>query len=195
MHGQNLLLLDQLYSLYNKVVHQLASFIMHPSILFAKAFLDGKVSAFPCPIEDMDAFAELNQTYSAENADIESAVMEYAHGSCHALTLALAEALQVDQVMVLRSGSGLPVHSGLLCHRGNLMLDANGVHRLEDAHAFWARLANEPLSVELMPLSHLVFFYSADEDEMAMALEAFECIHSFIEQHCTPRLESADLSM
>lgn len=157
---------------------------MHPSILFAKAFIEGKVSAFPSPIEDMDAFAELSQICSAENMDIESSVMEYAHGSCHALTLALAEAIQVDQVMVWRSADGLPVHSGLWCQSRSLILDANGVHRLEDAHAFWAQLAGEPLTAEVVPLSHLVFFYSIDEDEVALALEAFESIFDFIEQHC-----------
>jgi hypothetical protein len=167
---------------------------MHPSILFAKTFLNGKVSAFPCPIEDMDAFAELSQTYSPDNADIEAAVMEYAHGSCHALTLALAEAMQVDKVIVLRSAANLPVHSGLLCEQRNLILDANGVHRLEDAHVFWTRLANEPLALERLPLSHLVFFYSPDEDEMEMALEAFARIQGFIKQHCEPQVEAVTSS-
>ena len=108
---------------------------MHPSILFAKAFISGKLNAFQEPIEDMDAFAAVGQHYSPENTDIEGAVMEFAHDSCQLLTLALAETLEVDQVMIFRNPAGLPVHSGLYCPQRDLLLDANGVHFLSNWQA------------------------------------------------------------
>jgi len=159
---------------------------MQQSILFAKAFLDGKLQAFPEPIEDMDAFSSLSETYSAENADIESAVMEFAHGSCHLLTLALAEKLEVEQVMVWRDPAGMPVHSALFCEPLCLVLDANGVHHLKDCTSFWSRLAGDPLRAELTPVERLAFFYGADDDGMEQALEAFSEIHRFINQYVLP---------
>lgn len=167
---------------------------MHRSILFAKAFISGKLNAFPEPIEDMDAFAALSQHYSPENADIEGAVMEFAHGSCHLLTLALAETLEVDQVMIFRDPAGLPVHSGLYCPQRDLLLDANGIHHLSNCLTFWVQLAGSPLTAKLVPAEQLAFFFSPDEDDIAWALESFASIHRFIEIHLETPLASVSRS-
>lgn len=76
---------------------------MNLGIELAKAFMRGDLEPISEPVEDSEQFNALSATYSERSASIESAVMELAHGSCHALTLALSDALRLESVIELTS--------------------------------------------------------------------------------------------
>lgn len=171
-----------------------------PGLALAQSFLRGEIAPFDEPIENSDAFATLCDTYSETSANIESAVMELAHGSCHALTLALAEALGLDTVLIIRDRAGMPVHSAIHDEDEALILDANGVHRVEDALSFWSQLAGSPCRANAEDPEMLEAFYDCDEDERALAMEDFDLIAAFaqeesISQTCSHEMAGADLTL
>jgi hypothetical protein len=154
---------------------------MDQGIAFAKSFMQGDLQPFAVPVEDTDQFAVLSSAYSERNASIESAVMELAHGSCHTLTIALSEALGLSSAMVVADCAGMPVHSGLHNRELGLILDANGVHRVEDALTFWSRLAGGQCRAAPMEVDDLSSLSGCDDDDIAMALEDFGLIVDFIQ--------------
>lgn len=148
-------------------------------LTFAKAFIAGEILPFPCPIEDSKPFLALVEAHSERNASIESAVMELAHGSCHDLSVGLANALNLSHVMVIID-SGFPVHSGLYDEERQFLLDANGVHTLDDALRFWSGIVKRPCSALLMEIYDLLAFSGSDEDAESIALEDFCIVAQFI---------------
>ncbi|WP_274644566.1 hypothetical protein [Pseudomonas serbica] len=156
---------------------------MSSSIDFAQKFLAGAVKSFDLPIEDTQAFAKLSETYSEKNASIESAVMELAHGSCHDLTIGLADALSQEAVIAIVDDAGMPVHSGLYNSAAQLILDANGVHTIEAAVAFWSGITRQPCSARLMEVDELYGISGCDESSAEIALEDFSIIADFIQEN------------
>lgn len=152
-------------------------------IEFLRRFFDGRIKPFSCEIENMDVFFEHKDDVSPSGITIEDAVMEYAHGSCHMLSIALAEEMGVNELMVFTDKSGMPVHSALYSGDNGFILDANGVHRLDDAKKYWECLAGYKLNYSLKTIQDLAFFCEPSEDEIEDALDAFTCIHSFIDSH------------
>lgn len=150
-------------------------------VALAKAFMRGEIEPFPEPIEDSERFVALSGVYSAQNAAIESAVMELAHGACHTLTTALSGALGLDSVLIITDTSGMPVHSGLYQRERGLIFDANGAHRIEDSLIFWSRLAGSKCAATEMDVDDLCSLSGCDEDEAAIALEDFDLIAGFIQ--------------
>lgn len=148
---------------------------------FAKKFIKGELKPFNKPIEDSEHFALLSTTHSERNASIESAVMELAHGSCHILTVALSDALDLNSALVIRDTSGMPIHSGLHNSKLGLILDANGVHKIEDALKFWGSLAKKECYAAQIDVDDLYSLCSFDEDDAQMALDDFDLIADFIE--------------
>lgn len=151
---------------------------MSAGVELAKSFLRGELRACDLPFEDSQPFADLSLTYSERNASIEAAVMELAHGSCHDLTMALADALGLPAVTVIVNGAGMPIHSGLHHNDLGLFLDANGVHTLESALAFWGSIAGACHSVQ-MDIEDLSSISRCDDDASAVALEDFSLIAEF----------------
>jgi hypothetical protein len=155
---------------------------MNPGIDLAQKFLAGELTAFELPIEDTQAFAALSETYSEKNASIQSAVMELAHGSCHDLTYALADALGLETVIAIVDETGMPVHSGLHNDAAKLMLDANGVHTIDGAVAFWSGISRQQCAARPMELDDLYDICGSDEDAAEIALEDFSLIAEFIQE-------------
>lgn len=155
---------------------------MSSGIDLAQRFLAGELKAFERPIEDTQEFAALSEIYSEKNASIESAVMELAHGSCHDLTIGLAEALSQETVVAIVDEAGMPVHSGLFNSAAQLILDANGVHSLEAAVAFWSGITRQKCSARLMELDDLYDISGCDEDAAEIALEDFSLIAEFVQE-------------
>lgn len=163
---------------------------------FVKDFLSGRVAPFETPIEDTDAFVELSSMSTERSANIESAVMELAHGSCHALSIALSLGNEETPILVLVNPAGLPIHSGLYNQSRDLVLDANGVHRTEQLVAFWSRIAREPLQQKIMKVEELMFFYDVDDDEIDITLEDFGYVIDFIENDLKRSIsEDSELSI
>lgn len=154
---------------------------MNLGIELAKAFMRGQLEPFAEPVEDSEQFIALLATYSERSASIESAVMELAHGSCHALTLALSDALGLDSALVITDAAGMPVHSGLYNTDLRLILDANGVHTIDEALNFWSRLAGGKCDATQIEVDDLYSICSCDEDEAAIVLEDFALIADFIQ--------------
>lgn len=150
-----------------------------PGLALAQSFLRGEIAPFDDPIENSAAFAALCDTYSERSANIESAVMELAHGSCHALTLALVAEFELETVLVIRDRAGKPVHSAIHNPDEMLILDANGVHSIEDDLAFWSQLTGQICTASVEEAEMIEAIYSCDEDEMALALEDFDMIAEF----------------
>ncbi|MDU8351082.1 hypothetical protein RYA05_04130 [Pseudomonas syringae pv. actinidiae] len=148
-------------------------------LAFANAFLAGKVQPFAYPVEDSKPFHALASSYSERNSAVESAVMELAHGSCHALTVALAKALDVRRVVVI-TDNGLPIHSGLFDPVRQLILDANGVHSVAGAEAFWSGVVRNACKAREMIIDDLLSYSGCDESDAALALEDFDLIAQFI---------------
>ncbi|CAM3784455.1 hypothetical protein VRRI112168_00285 [Vreelandella rituensis] len=148
---------------------------------FARAFLRGEIAPFAEPLEHSDSFSDaLN---SPEGNDLESCIMGLAHGDCHSLTAALADRLDVENVVMIRTaGGGAPVHSGLHHPERGLLLDANGVHRVEDACRFWSVIGGEPCKA--VPTTTDGFCSNYDEEDADYALSHFAIIAAFV----TPRL-------
>ncbi len=151
-------------------------------ISFAQAFMRGEIEPFAEAIEDSDALAEAVDEGSEEAAFIESAVMELGHGACHALTLALVKELKLETVVVIRGAGGMPVHSAIHDPSRELILDANGVHDMEDAIAFWEDVTGERCTYSYEDPDMLEAFYDCDEDEMALAIEDFGIIAEFAKE-------------
>lgn len=166
----------------------------NPGLAFAQAFLRGDIAPFDGPIENSQAFVDLVDKWSERGATIESAVMELAHGSCHALTLALATKLDLETIAVIRGAGGMPVHSAIHDPAESLILDANGVHRIEDALAFWESLAGGRCTISYEEPEMLAAFYDCDEDEQNIALEDFNVIAEFATQEiiCSHAFTQAD---
>jgi hypothetical protein len=164
---------------------------MSSGIDFAQKFLAGEVKAFDLPIEDTQAFAALSEAYSEKNASIESAVMELAHGSCHDLTIGLADALGQQTAMSIVDETGMVVHSGLYNSATQQMLDANGVHAIEAAVAFWSGITRQSCSARLIEVEELYDISGCDEDAAEIALEDFSLIADFIHEELTPAVEPA----
>ena len=159
---------------------------MSSGIDFAKKFLAGAVKAFDLPIEDTQAFVALSKAYSEKNASIESAVMELAHGSCHDLTIGLADALGQQTAMSIVDETGMPVHSGLYNSATQQMLDANGVHAIEASVAFWSGITRQSCSARLIEVDELYDISGCDEDAAEIALEDFSLIADFIQEELMP---------
>ena len=164
---------------------------MSPAIDFAQKFLAGELTAFERPIEDTEAFAKLSQAYSERNSSIESAVMELAHGSCHDLTIGLADELSQQAVIAIVDETGMPVHSALYNSTAQLLLDANGVHTVERAVAFWSGITRQQCSARQMDVEQLYFISGCDESAAEVALEDFSLIAEFIQQELMPTAEHA----
>lgn len=148
-------------------------------LALARAFMAGEILPFPCPIEDSEPFKALSEAYGERNSSIEAAVMELAHGSCHALSVGLANALNLTHVMVILD-SGFPVHSGLYDEERQFLLDANGVHTMDDALLFWSGIVKRPCSALVMEIYDLLAFSGSDEDAECIALEDFCIVAQFI---------------
>ena len=155
---------------------------MSSAIDFAQKFLAGELSAFECPIEDTQAFARLSETYSERNASVESAVMELAHGSCHDLTIGLADALCQSTVIAIVDKAGMPVHSALYNSSAQLLLDANGVHTIAGAVAFWSGITRQQCSARQLDVEQVYCFSGCDEESAELALEDFSLIVEFIQE-------------
>lgn len=155
---------------------------MTSAIDFAKKFLSGELTAFEHPIEDTEAFAQLSATYSERNSSIDSAVMELAHGSCHELTFALADALNQSFVIAIVDEVGMPVHSGLYNSAVQLMLDANGVHTVVKAVEFWSGITRQQCSAKQIEIDQIYYLSGCDESMAEQALEDFSLIVDFIEK-------------
>lgn len=154
---------------------------MSPAIDFARKFLSGELNAFEQSIEDSEAFAQLSTTYSERNSSIESAVMELAHGSCHELTFALADALNQSIVIAIVDEAGMPVHSGLYNSTAQLVLDANGVHTVASSVEFWSGIVRQQCSARQMDVDQIYYLSGCDESLAEEALENFSLIVDFIE--------------
>lgn len=155
---------------------------MSSGIDLAQKFLAGELKAFERPIEDTQEFADLSITYSEKNSSIEAAVMELSHGSCHDLTYALADALGLKTVIAIVDEAGMPVHSGLYNDAAKLMLDANGVHTIDVAMAFWSGITRQQCAARPMELDDLYDICGSDEDAAEIALEDFSLIAEFVQE-------------
>lgn len=155
---------------------------MSSGIDLAQKFLAGELKAFERPIEDTQEFADLSITYSEKNSSIEAAVMELSHGSCHDLTYALADALGLETVIAIVDEAGMPVHSGLYNDAAKLMLDANGVHTIDGAMAFWSGITRQQCAARPMELDDLYDICGSDEDAAEIALEDFSLIAEFVQE-------------
>jgi hypothetical protein len=162
---------------------------MTVGIDLAQSFMRGELKAFEQPIENSKPFAQLSWGCD-QSVALESAVMELAHGSCHDLTLGLAEALGLEQVALISTVSGIPMHSALLNPERGLLLDANGVHTVDEAQAFWGRLAGEPCVMREVIRAHLSALSTFDEDAASLALEDFELVANFIRTEFTKGMEA-----
>lgn len=159
---------------------------MSHGINLAQLFLAGLVRPFDLPIEDTEAFAKLSEVYSERNTSIESAVMELAHGSCHDLTIGLANALSQQTVIAIVDEVGMPVHSALYNSAAQLLLDANGVHTVEGAVKFWSGITRQQCSARQMEVEQVYFISGCDESSAEMALEDFSLIAEFIQEELIP---------
>lgn len=157
-------------------------------IKLAEAFMCGEIKSFATPLEDSQQFLALSESYTDKSASIESAVMELAHGSCHTLTIALSDALGIDTALVIEDSIGMPVHSAL--HNGelDLILDANGAHKIEDALSFWSSLAGSKCTARTMEIDRIYELCDCDDDQAAMALEDFDLIAEFIQDEIIGKL-------
>lgn len=153
---------------------------MNPGIELASAFMRGELHPFAKPVEDSKPFIALAETYSERSASIESALMELAHGSCHTLTIALAEALGTDDILLISDAAGMPVHSGLHNSELGLIFDANGTHGIDASLSFWSRLAGSKCTATQLDVDDLYALSGCDEDDIAMALEDFDLVAEFI---------------
>ena len=151
--------------------------------------------AFERPIEDTEAFANLSGAYSVKNASIESAVMELAHGSCHDLTISLADALSQQTVIAIVDEAGMLVHSALYNSAAQLLLDANGVHTVDAAVAFWSGITRQQCNARQMDVEQIYHISGCDEESAEVALEDFSLIAEFIQEELmpapTPALDSS----
>ncbi|MBI6727339.1 hypothetical protein YA0089_27365 [Pseudomonas viridiflava] len=149
-----------------------------PCFTLARSFLAGHILPFASPIENSESFIALSGSYNERNASVEAAVMELAHGSCHVLTMALAQALEVSEIMVI-TNCGIPVHSGLFEPDRQTLLDANGVHSIESAVDFWSGIVRAPCTATLMPIEDLLPFSSCEDLDFHSALKDFDVIAQF----------------
>src|SRR5690606_24733511 len=104
---------------------------------FAKRFLQESIPPFSSPIEYMDVFHDVIDQSTEASANLESAVMGLCHGNCHSLTVALASALNQPTVILFSHNEEIAIHSALYNQSENTVLDANGIHTIDDAQAFW----------------------------------------------------------
>lgn len=167
-------------TVFNHLHGHATAAVMTPAIEFAKKFLSGELTAFERPVEDTEAFAQLSTAYSERSSSIESAVMELAHGSCHALTFALADALNQSLVIAIVDETGIPVHSGLFNSAAHLMLDANGVHTVDSSVEFWSKISRQQCSARQMETDQIYYLSGCDESMAEQALEDFSLIVDFI---------------
>lgn len=144
-------------------------------IALAETFLRGDMPTFNEPLEAVpDALA---------HSDIEGCVMMLAHGDCHDLSIALADAVGVKEVGVVVDKAGIPIHSGLLNEATDQLLDANGVHRTADVLAFWSPLAEGPCKLITMDVEDMCFYSQPDDDTADHVLSHFALIADYVESH------------
>lgn len=142
-------------------------------------FLKNELHSFKKELENSEVFIAAVSQYTDFGSSLESAVMELCHGSCHELTIILAELLEIKQIMLITDVHGFPIHSALW-NGEDLILDANGVHTIETALNFWTDLVKEKCESKVVSVKRLVVFAGCDEELVANALEDFEIVAKFI---------------
>lgn len=142
-------------------------------------FLKNELHSFKKELENSGIFIAAVSQYTEFGSSLESAVMELSHGSCHELTITLAELLEIKQIMLITDVHGFPIHSALW-NGENLILDANGVHTIEKALSFWTKLINEKCESKVVSVKRLVVFAGYDEDIMNDVLDNFEIVSKFM---------------
>ena len=94
-------------------------------------------------------------------------------------------------VIAIVDETGMPVHSALYNSTAQLLLDANGVHTVERAVAFWSGITRQQCSARQMDVEQLYFISGCDESAAEVALEDFSLIAEFIQQELMPTAEHA----
>jgi hypothetical protein len=142
-------------------------------------FLKNELHSFKKELENSEVFIAAVSQYTEFGSSLESAVMELCHGSCHELTIILAELLEIKQIMLITDVHGFPIHSALW-NGEDLILDANGVHTIETALNFWTDLVKEKCESKVVSVKRLVVFAGYDEDVMNDVLDNFEIVSKFM---------------
>lgn len=81
------------------------------------------------------------------DTDLESIVMRYAHGDCHAWSLALHE-INADMNLYLLVTDDSPIHSFIFDSESGLALDSNGVHKIENLRSYWSAITGDECEIE-----------------------------------------------
>lgn len=150
---------------------------MENTFAFVGQFLKGRISPFQLELENSDVFIDLSQEFSEKSAMIESCVMELCHGSCHELTIGLADLFDIEKCALITTDSGFPIHSALF--KDNLFLDGNGIHSEKNMLSFWQNIVKEKCKIKIIEIEDLHVFAGHDEDSIQMTIEDFEIVAGF----------------
>lgn len=141
-------------------------------------FIQNRIKAFKIEIENSDLFINLAMENSEKSATIESCVMELCHGSCHYLTIGLADLFEIKKCALITTESGFPVHSALISN--GLFLDGNGVHDEQNVLSFWEGVVKEKCKFKIIEIEELCVFAGYEEDSVQMVIEDFEIVANFM---------------
>lgn len=151
---------------------------MNNTFALVSEFIEDRISPFKKELENSTVFLNMLHEQSEMSATIESAVMELCHGSCHQLTIGLADLFEIQECLLITTEVGIPIHSALL--NKNKILDGNGIHEIENSLKFWSSITREKCIYRIIEIEELCGFIGFDEESYQMAVEDFEYIAEFI---------------
>jgi hypothetical protein len=161
--------------------------------LFAK----GAIKPFYCPFEDSDLLYDMMHSQSELYGQLLRITFRFAHRDCHLLTVALAGAMQLADVRVLKvvDQSGAPLHSGLSLADSTLFLDANGVHTPASVLEHWEHMRGGPVFLRLTTAEKLMGLGNFAEADLQEALGEFGFVAAFMMGHLETLAEIPDFDM
>lgn len=147
----------------------------HKLVNFCENFLNGK-------------FGSQSNDYLIENmldgteSDLESIVMNYAHGSCHDWSTALLTSNSELRAYCVFADD-IPIHSFVSNKDNSLALDANGIHRIEALKKYWEFLAQDECEIEEVSPDFIYTLTMPSHDEISDAQLDIELWVSLSEKH------------
>lgn len=118
------------------------------------------------------------------NYEVEAAIMQFGHGECHDLTLALHEKYNAKIIAIVGQSSGLPIHSCVLINE-NITLDAYGINSLQDTLKRYNKLSiinlEEPAIIKFVEPDLIYSFGGLAFSDIEDVLNDFQPIIDILE--------------
>jgi hypothetical protein len=152
---------------------------------FGRQFLSGAIKPFWYPLEDSDVLYDIMDTDSERYGQVLRLALKYGGSQGeHDLTLALSQAFPEAQLMIITTGDGLILHSGLWSDEHQMLLDANGVYSGESLIPWWTgRMLGEPVLLKPASQDDIIELSQCDGEGLQQTLADFGALATYMQEN------------